>query len=144
MPTPIDDLSRRQLRRDELLKILVLLLGTLFFAVWFKPEYLLFAEPVHTPARILKVTDFSVDYEFYDSLADQTLTFRHDLSPQQAEHLRTYPRLEVVYAASNSDILVVPSLKRPLPVWLFASVHLACVIALSLSIRDWWRLRRTR
>ncbi|TGE20985.1 hypothetical protein [Hymenobacter metallicola] len=116
----------------------------MFFAFWFKGEYLLFAQPVHAPARILKVSEYAVDYAFYDALADQTLTFRHELSPEQARRLRAHPALDVVYAASDSDIVAVPSLKRPLPVWVFASIHLACIAALLLSIRDWWRLRSTQ
>ncbi|QIL78432.1 hypothetical protein [Hymenobacter sp. HDW8] len=138
------DTPRNRLRQEELFKIAVLFLGSLLLAVWFKADYLLFAQPVYTPARILKITDYAVDYKFYDSLADKTLTFRHELFPEQAQRLRARPTLEVVYAASNSDIVVVPSLKRPLPVWVFASIHLACVAALFLSIRDWWRLRSAR
>ncbi|SHI84186.1 hypothetical protein SAMN02745146_1674 [Hymenobacter daecheongensis DSM 21074] len=139
-----DESVRRQLRWEELQKIMVLLLGTLLLAWWFQNDYRLFIEPVHTPARILKVTDWAIDYEFYDSLADQTLTFRHELSPEQARRLRTHTALDVVYAASNSDVVVVPSLKRQLPVWVFAALHLLCFVALLRSIRDWWRLRPTQ
>ena len=144
MTNHFDESVRRRLRWEELQKIVVLLLGTLLLTWWFQNDYRLAVEPVHTSARVVKVTDWAVDYEFYDSLADKTLTFRHELSPEQARRLRTQPALEVVYAASNSAVLVVPSLKRPLSVWLFACIHLACVTALSLSIRDWWRLRSTR
>jgi hypothetical protein len=136
-----NDLPRRELRKEEVLKIALLFLGSLFLTFWFKNEYLLFAQPVHTTARVLKVTDYAVDYEFYDSLADKTLTFRHEVSPAQAKRLRARPALDVVYAASNSDIVVVPSLKRPLPVWVFAAIQIACAAALVVSIRDWWRLR---
>ena len=135
---------RRRLRWEESQKIVLLLLGTLLLAWWFQNDYRLFVEPVHTSARVLNVTDWAVDYEFYDSLADKTLTFRHELSPEQARRLRTRPALEVVYAASNSDMVVVPSLKRPLPVWVFAALHLLCFVALLRSLRDWWRLRPTQ
>lgn len=139
-----DGSVRRQLRWEELQKIGLLLLGTLLLAWWFRDDYRLFVEPVHTAARVLKVTDWTVDYEFYDSLADKTLPFRHELSPEQARRLRTRPALEVVYVASNSDVVVVPSLKRPLPVWVFAALHLLCFVALLRSIRDWWQLRPTQ
>ena len=136
--------SWRRLRREELQKIVLLFLGVLGLGWWFQGDYRLFAAPVHVPARILQVTDYSVDYKFYDSLADKTLTFRHELYPEQARRLRAQPTLEVVYAASDSDVVVVPSLKRPLPVWVFAAVHLLCLTSLVLSIREWWRLRMSR
>lgn len=82
----------------------------------FQHNYRLFAELVHTHARVLKVTDYALNYEFYDSLTDKTLTFRHELSPEQARRLRIRSALEMVCAASNPDVMVVPSLKQPLPV----------------------------
>ena len=119
-----------------------LFLSFLFLTFWFKNEYLLFAQPVHTKAQVLKVTDYAVDYKFYDSLADKTLFFRHEASPARVKQLRARPTLDVVYMASNSDIVVVPSLKRPWPVWVFALVQIACFASLCISIRDWRQLRR--
>ena len=48
---------RRRLRWEESQKIVLLLLGTLLLAWWFRNDYRLFVEPVHTSARVLKVTD---------------------------------------------------------------------------------------
>ena len=137
----MNDLPRRDARKEEALRVAGLFLSFLFLTFWFKNEYLLYAQPVHTKAQVLKVTDYAVDYKFYDSLADKTLFFRHEASPAQAKQLRAGSTLDVVYVASNSDIVVVPSLKRPWPVWVFALVQIACFASLWVSVRNWRRRR---
>ena len=128
---------------DEFIRLAVLLVGFLALTYWFWPQYTLSWRPVHVQAKILGVAKNSFDYEFYDSIADKTLSFRREILSNESQRLSKQPSIEVVYAASNSDIVIIPSLQRPLPVWVFAAIHGLCLLALIRSIRDIMSIHKT-
>lgn len=64
-------------------KNVLLLLGTLLLAWWFQNDYRLVVESVHTPARILKVTDGAVDYELYDCWPTKRARFGTSCPPNK-------------------------------------------------------------
>ncbi|GAB2940180.1 hypothetical protein GCM10027048_00540 [Hymenobacter coalescens] len=122
--------------KDEALRAGLLLCAFVGFFFWFWGSYSLFLRPIHTKAKIIAVGEQSFDYEFYVPSADQTVSYRREVTIDQAQQLKEKNEIEVVYAANNPDYLAIPSIQRPLPVWAFFGVHLLTLWALVRSIRD--------
>ena len=128
--------TEAQKLHDEFIAVIFLALGFVVFCFWFYPQYALAFDGAQTNARITSVEDTSFEYNFYDSIADKTLYFRHEIRPEQAAKLRQQKVIKVIYAKANSDILVIPSVLRPLPVWVYLVIHLFILLALIKSIKN--------
>ncbi|HEX8349171.1 MAG TPA: hypothetical protein VF598_04355 [Hymenobacter sp.] len=125
---------------EALLRTGLLLLFSIGFLFWFWPQYALYWHPVHTQATILALSPRSVDYKFYVPSHDKTLFFRREIQLHESQKLQGHTQLEVVYPASNPDVVAIPSLQWPLPVWFYIGVHALCLGAFIQSLTVLYRL----
>lgn len=125
---------------EALLRTGLLLVVSIGFFFWFWPQYALYWHPVHTQATVLTLSPRSIAYKFYVPTRDKTLFFRREIQLHESQRLQGQTQIEVVYPASNPDIVFIPSLQRPLPVWLYAGVHALCLWAFVQSLTVLYKL----
>jgi hypothetical protein len=125
---------------EALLRTGLLLVFSIGFFFWFWPQYALYWHPVHTQATVLSLSPRSIEYKFYVPARDKTLFFRREIQLHESQKLQGQTQVEVVYPASNPDIVFIPSLQRPLPVWLYAGVHALCLWAFVQSLTILYKL----
>ena len=128
--------DNNSVKSEPAIRPILLLVFSIGMCFLFWPQYVLFLRPIHSHADVIKLFPRSVEYKFYVPSLDKTLFFSRNLQLHESMRLQGAKQLDIIYPEPYPEDVYITLIQKPLPVWFYLCLHIACIFSLLISAKS--------